>query len=257
MGRKWNDRIEKLTAAERWSRDGLRAIEHPGGVLTIDVDMSHAMASKESLNKAGNAVTYTQMLIVAVASVLTTHSALHRLIAGNRRLLPGSVDICLSISGDNALTPVLIVRDAGKKSLFEISQEVRTGAGKARSDQEERLAVLRKWGWIVPSAFLRRALIRCLMNRLWYRRLASGTFQITVVSTVDMFVPFLFNTAAALGAGRIRDRVIAVNGKSEVRPILPLACCFDHKVWNGMDTAQFLNAVKEELERPPCPSSPR
>jgi pyruvate dehydrogenase E2 component (dihydrolipoamide acetyltransferase) len=101
----------------------------------------------------------------------------------------------------------------------------------------------------VPSGFMRRALMRYLMNQLWYRRLASGTFQITVVPTVDLFVPFLFNTAAALGAGRIRDRVVAVNGHTEIRPILPLACCFDHKVWNGMDTAKFLNAVKEELER--------
>jgi pyruvate/2-oxoglutarate dehydrogenase complex dihydrolipoamide acyltransferase (E2) component len=45
--------------------------------------------------------------------------------------------------------------------------------------------------------------------------------------------------------------VVAVDGRSEVRPILPLACCFDHRVWNGMDAANFLNALKDKLETRP------
>lgn len=244
------DRVEKLDYVERWHSDGLSTLGHPGGVLTIEVDMTQAVALRQTLKGGGTSATFTQLLIVAVSSVLTSHPELHRLVAGKRRLSPSRVDICLSIAGDQAVTPVLMVKDAGSKSLQEIATEVRERADLARSEDAERLRLLRKWGWIVPSGFLRRALLRCLMNQLWYRRLTSGTFQITVLPTVDLFVPFLFNTAAVLGAGRIRDRVVAVNGKIEIRPILPLACCFDHKVWNGMDTAKFLNAVKDEMERP-------
>jgi pyruvate/2-oxoglutarate dehydrogenase complex dihydrolipoamide acyltransferase (E2) component len=61
-------------------------------------------------------------------------------------------------------------------------------------------------------------------------------------------VPFLFNTAAALSAGLARDRVIAVNGQIQIRPILTIACCINHKVWNGMDGIKFLGALKKELE---------
>jgi pyruvate dehydrogenase E2 component (dihydrolipoamide acetyltransferase) len=243
------ERIEKLDYAERWSRDGLRAVDPPGGFLTLEVDMTQASALRSRAKNAGASVTYTQILVVAVASALTKHPELHRLIAGKIRLFPGSVDICLSIAGENAVTPVLIVKDAGRKSLKAITDEVQNGAVRARVEEEKRLGMLKKWGWIVPCALLRRALIRSLLNRLWYRRMVSGTFQVSVVSTVDLFVPFLFNTAAALGGGRVRDRVVAVNGQVEIRPIMELACCFDHKVWNGMDGANFLNAVKEELEQ--------
>lgn len=246
------ERREKLGYMERWTRDGLSAVDPPGGFLTLEVDMTQVRALRKRMKEAGTSVTYTQVLVMAVASALTKHPELHRLIAGNKRLLPDSVDICLSIAGENAVTPVLIVKDAGRKSLEEIAHEVQHGAALARAEEEERLGTLRKWGWIVPFAFLRRALIRCLLNQVWYRRMVSGTFQVSVLSTVDLFVPFLFNTAAALGGGRIRDRVVAVNGQIEIRPILGLACCFNHKVWNGMDTANFLNAVKEELEQSRC-----
>ena len=243
--------IEKLDAAERWFRDGLSVVNQPGGVLTLEVDMSQAVAWRQSQKDKGISYTFTHIVVVAVASVLVEHPELHKLIAGNKRLLPDTVDICLSIAGDHAVTPVLILKDAGRKSLSEIANEVQSRAAEVRAEDEGRLRILRKWGWIVPSALLRRALIRSLLNQLWYRRLASGTFQVTVISTVDLFVPFLFNTAGALGVGRIRDRVVAVDGRSEVRPILPLACCFDHRVWNGMDGANFLKALKDKLETRP------
>jgi len=244
------ERIEKLDYTERWARDGLRAVDPPGGFLTLEVDMTQANALRTKRKDAGTPVTYTHLLILAAASALTKRPELHKLIAGNNRLLPGRVDICLSIAGENTVTPVLIVKDAGRKSLEAITAEVQHGVAQARLEEEKRLGMLKKWGWIVPCALLRRALIRFLLNRLWYRRMVSGTFQVSVVPTVDLFVPFLFNTAAALGGGRVRDRVVAVNGQAEIRPIMELACCFDHKVWNGMDGANFLNAVKEELEQP-------
>jgi pyruvate dehydrogenase E2 component (dihydrolipoamide acetyltransferase) len=217
----------------------------------VEVDMSQAVAWRHSQKDNGTSYTFTHIVVVAVASVLVEHPELHKLIAGNKRLLPDTVDICLSIAGGHAVTPVLILKDAGRKSLGEIANEVQSRAAEVRAEDEGRLRILRRWGWIVPSALLRRALIRSLLNQLWYRRLASGTFQVTVISTVDLFVPFLFNTAGALGVGRIRDRVVAVDGRSEVRPILPLACCFDHRVWNGMDAANFLNALKDKLETRP------
>jgi pyruvate dehydrogenase E2 component (dihydrolipoamide acetyltransferase) len=242
------EKIEKLDYAERWLRDGLSAIDPPGGFLTIEVNMSQANALRVRMKESGIAVTITQILVRAVASVLTKHPDLHCLTAGNRRLLPGTVDLCVSIGGENVVTPVLIVKDAGSKTLEVINKEFRLRLAGVRSEDEKLMNRLRKWGWMVPGAFLRRALIRGLLNRLWYRRMVSGTFQLTVVPTVDLVVPFLFNTVAALGAGRVSDRVIVIDGHIEIRPILVLACCLNHKVWSGGDAARFLNAVKDELE---------
>jgi pyruvate dehydrogenase E2 component (dihydrolipoamide acetyltransferase) len=244
------DRTESLDFAERWFRDGLRAIDPPGALVAVEADMSNAAVFRTRMKRSGTPVTYNTMIVQAAARALNEHPDLHRILAGNRRVFPGTIDICVSIAGDAAVTPVVIVKDAASKSLLELGDEIRNGTPHARQENEKMLAVLRRWGWLVPLAILRRSITRLLLARPWYRRLASGTFQVSVVPTVDFFVPFLFNTAGALGAGRVRDRVVAIEGRVEIRPILILTCCIDHKIWNGMDAAKFLNAVKSCLEQP-------
>jgi pyruvate dehydrogenase E2 component (dihydrolipoamide acetyltransferase) len=245
------ERIENLSPVDRWFRDGLKAIDPPGGFLTVEVDMHRAAILRAGAEARGARVTYTHIIVAAVAAALTRNPDLHRLNAGNKRLIPQTVDVCLSIAGEGAITPVLILRDAGRRDLDSIAMEIRDRTAEARREDEKRLRMINRWGWIVPGSWLRTSLIRFLLNQIWYRRRASGTFQVTVVSNVDLAVPFLFNTAAALGAGRVRDRVVAIDGRIAIRPTLILSCCCDHKVWSGMDTARFLNAVKAELEELP------
>ena len=241
-------RVERLDFAERWLHDGLRLIEFPGGLLSVEVDMSKAVAFRQRMKESGSPVTYTHLIVLAAARVLAEHPELHRLVAGTKRLTPDCVDICLSVAGDGVVTPVVLVRDAANKDLPEIAREVREGAVRAKAEDEKMRAILRRWGWLVPAGVLRRALLRFLRSRLSYCRRVSGTFQISLIPSVDLFTPFLFNTAAVLAAGRVRDRVVAVDGKAVVRPTMALTCCNSHKIWNGMNTALFLNCVKEKLE---------
>ncbi len=240
--------IEKLDYADRWLRDGLRVVAPSGGMVTLDVDMSNAAAFKQSMNEVGTRVTFAHLIVHATARALAEHPELHRLVAGNKRLFPENIVICLSVAGDGVVTPVLMIEDAGKKSLAEIASRVREGAEEAKQSDRKMNELLKRWGWIVPLGIIRRALLGFLLERLWYRRRASGTFQVSVIPSVDSFAPFLFNTAAALGAGRIRDRAVPIEGRIEIRPIMKLTCCIDHKVWNGMDAATFLNSVKDNLE---------
>ncbi|HEY1760779.1 MAG TPA: 2-oxo acid dehydrogenase subunit E2 [Bryobacteraceae bacterium] len=243
-----SDRIEKLSWAERWFRDGLRAIDPPGALLAVEVDMSRPAALRSEKRLVGVSVTYTQIVIVAIAAALQQLPELHRMVAGNKRLTSDTIDICLSVAGENVVTPVVILKDAERRTLELIGQEIKEKTAVARASDQKLTAFLNKWGWVVPAAFARRALIRFLLSRTSYRRTVSGTFQLTALGTVDQIAPFLFNTAAAVGMGEVRDRVIAVDGRPEVRPTAVLTCCCDHKVWNGMDAARFLNAVKAELE---------
>jgi len=54
---------------------------------------------------------------------------------------------------------------------------------------------------------------------------------------------------AILGAGRIDQRVRAVAGQPEIRPILPLSLTFDHRAVNGAEAVRFLGAVIADLQR--------
>ena len=56
-------------------------------------------------------------------------------------------------------------------------------------------------------------------------------------------------TVAILGAGRIRDTVVAIRGAAVVHRVLPLSLTFDHRAVTGGEAARFLNAVIADVER--------
>lgn len=57
-------------------------------------------------------------------------------------------------------------------------------------------------------------------------------------------------TVAILGAGRVHEQVVAVDGKPAVHRILPLSLTFDHRVVTGGEAARFLSAAIADLQQP-------
>jgi len=55
-------------------------------------------------------------------------------------------------------------------------------------------------------------------------------------------------TVAILGAGRVRDEVVAIDGKPAVHPILPLSLTIDHRAVTGGEATRFLSAVIADLQ---------
>jgi 2-oxoisovalerate dehydrogenase E2 component (dihydrolipoyl transacylase) len=56
-------------------------------------------------------------------------------------------------------------------------------------------------------------------------------------------------TVGILGAGQIRDDVVAVDGAPAVHPLLPLSLTFDHRAVTGGEATRFLAAVIADLEK--------
>lgn len=54
-------------------------------------------------------------------------------------------------------------------------------------------------------------------------------------------------TVAIVGAGRVRDQVVVVDGKPAVRPVMPLSVSFDHRVVTGGEATRFLMRLVESL----------
>jgi pyruvate dehydrogenase E2 component (dihydrolipoamide acetyltransferase) len=55
---------------------------------------------------------------------------------------------------------------------------------------------------------------------------------------------------AIVGAGRLHDAVVALDGEPAVRRVLPLSLTFDHRVVTGGEAARFLMAMIADLELP-------
>src|ERR1700749_4484088 len=137
-----SDRIEKLSWAERWFRDGLRAVDPPGALLAVEVDMSRPAQLRSEKRLVGVSVTYTQIVIVAIAAALQQLPELHRMVAGNKRLTSDTIDICLSVAGENVVTPVVILKDAERRTLESIGQEIKEKTAVARASDQKLTAFL-------------------------------------------------------------------------------------------------------------------
>jgi hypothetical protein len=242
------DREERLDWAERWITDALSVLDPAGGFGTLDVDMSRARALIEKLRDRGVPATANLLVVQAAAMALARRPDLHRMVVGTRRARPERVDIGLSVAGSTQYAPIMILSDAAKKSLPVLAEEMRRRLPEVKRKEKDDLAFMRRLGWLVPFAWLRRIVLRALFGSIAFRRKIAGTFQVSCVDRLDVCVPFLFNTAGCLGVGRVRDSVIAVNGQPVVRPILTLAISIDHKAWDGVCAAAFLGEVRKILE---------
>lgn len=119
------------------------------------------------------------------------------------------------------LVPVL--KDADRKSLFEISAEINQLAEKAR------------------DGTLKAGEMKGASNTITNIGSAGGQW----------FTPVLnYPEAAILGIGRIADKPIAKNGEVVIAPVLALSLSFDHRIVDGVTAQLALNQIKRLLNDP-------
>ncbi|HEY3937406.1 MAG TPA: 2-oxo acid dehydrogenase subunit E2 [Bryobacteraceae bacterium] len=238
----------RLDYAERWLRDGLEVCRPAAQFLTLDIDMTRPRALLQIARQRGIRVTYTHILVRAAALALAAHPELHQMVCGSRLHHPNQVDIGLSVAGESFVAPVLVIENAAGKNLPALSEEIARRTPEIQAADRRMLQTLRRWGWLLPFGILRRTLLRCLFRSAKFRRKGTGTFQVSIVPEVDEAFTSLFTTSAILVAGRVRDRVVAVEGLPAVRPTVTLSCSADHRVWDGKAAQRFLLAVRQALE---------
>jgi pyruvate dehydrogenase E2 component (dihydrolipoamide acetyltransferase) len=83
--------------------------------------------------------------------------------------------------------------------------------------------------------------------------LKGGTFTITnfgAMGGIFGFPIIHYPEVAILGMGRFFDKPMVVEGRIEIRKVLPLSLSFDHRVVDGAEAVRFMRAVIELLEDP-------
>jgi pyruvate/2-oxoglutarate dehydrogenase complex dihydrolipoamide acyltransferase (E2) component len=242
------DRIESLPLGERWFPDAFSIMSVPGGFVLRLVDMTQAKAALEILRAAKVPATFTHLIVRAAALALARNPELHQMMAGYKRLSPGQVDIGLSMAGETAFAPVVVLPRADRTPLGQLVPSTNEAIAAARVKEKVDLANMRRFMWLIPFGFLRRFFLRLMSGSLGFRRKLVGTFQVSCLPSVDVITSFLFYTGSILGAGCVRDRVLAVDGQPVVRPTVWLTICVDHAVIDGRRAGDLINAIQKILE---------
>ena len=170
----------------------------------------------------GVKLTHSDLLVALIARVLAKHPRMNASWVGNSICPNAGVNISLAMAvNDGVVAPV--IPNADKASLGAIAVQRREFAERART------------------------------NKLRPADLAGGTFTISNLGMfdVDAFTAIITPPQAAiLAVGRIADRVVAVDGRPAVRPMMTLTLSSDHRVVDGARAAEFLRDVAEAIANP-------
>ena len=190
--------------------------EIPHYYLTAEVDMSEV--SKKRKNLKGISVTH--FIIKAVATALSEFRQVNAIWEENgpRSFSEANIGIAVGLE-DGIIVPVL--RNAGKKTLREISSE--TGSLVSRAKE----------------------------RKLSAEEYSGATFTISNLGMfgIESFLPIINPPQAAiLGIGAIKEKCIPVEGKIEIKPMMKLTLSVDHRAVDGACAAQFMRKLCSILE---------
>ncbi|NPV69091.1 MAG: 2-oxo acid dehydrogenase subunit E2 [Firmicutes bacterium] len=205
--------------------DSFRNVPH--FYLTIDIDADRLADFRESLVKAsdlsgGVRVSYTDIIVKAVARSLAAHPEMNASFSGEGIRRQAAVNVGVAMDTPNGLV-VPVVKNADALSLNDVARQTRVLREKAAA------------GRLMPGDF------------------ALGTFT---VSNLGMFGIDSFHAiinppeAGILAVGQMRQVPVVKSGALVVgwRASLTLSC--DHRVVDGAQGARFMATLRRYLENP-------
>jgi len=176
-----------------------------------------------SIDKAHSSrPTHTDLLIALVARALSKHPRLNACWIGNGIRTYSEVNIGIAMAVKDGVVAA-VIRNADRASVSEIAAQRRELTERARAGRSRPADI------------------------------SGATFTISNLGmyNVDAFTAIISpGQAAILAVGRIADRVVAVDGKPAVRPMMTLTLSCDHRVVDGARAAMFLDDLSAAIREP-------
>jgi pyruvate dehydrogenase E2 component (dihydrolipoamide acetyltransferase) len=167
-------------------------------------------------------ISHTDLLVGVAARVLLQHPRLNASWTAEGIRLHDHVNMGIAIAVNDGVVAA-VIPNAHRASVAEVSIQRRDVAERARA------------GKLRPAD------------------ISDATFTISNLGMyqVDQFSAIITPPQATiLAVGRIADRVIAVDGRPAVRPMMTLTLSSDHRVADGARAALFLKDLTEALREP-------
>jgi pyruvate dehydrogenase E2 component (dihydrolipoamide acetyltransferase) len=164
-------------------------------------------------------ITFTDLIVRAVARTLKRHRRVNASWTGDNIVVHSEINVALAMAVENAVVTGVIPHTDGMS--------------------------------VADVAIRRRDLMqRATVGRLRPEDVGGGTFTISNLGMydVDAFTAIIVPPQAAiLAVGAVIDRVVAVDGKAVVRPMMTVTLSCDHRVVDGARAAEFLRDLVSAL----------
>ncbi len=211
--------------AERMS-ESVRTIPHFSYVEEVDVTELESLRTHLNAERGAGTVplTYLPFLILALVRALAEHPQCNAWYDAGRGVVVRhrAVHVGIATQTPDGLK-VPVIRDAGRKSLEALAQEIRRLSEAARANTATRA------------------------------ELTGSTITVTslgklggIASTPIINIP----EVAIVGVNRAAERPVVVGGAIAIRRMMNLSSSFDHRFVDGHVAAAMIQSLKERLEHP-------
>ncbi len=197
----------------------------PHVTLHTEADATSLVAARTQINlERANAskISYNALLIAILARVLRERPALNACLLDDEICVYEAINIAMAVDTKRGLvTPV--IHNADQLDISAIQQTMDALIARAQAGESP------------PDDF------------------SAATFTLTNLGMyeIDGFTPIINQPQAAiLGVGRIISRPVEQAGGLAFRKMMTLSLSFDHRLIDGGPAAQFLQQVKQLIERP-------
>src|SRR3989338_1230187 len=188
----------------------------------IDVTVLGNIREKEKKKYKDIKLTFLPYIIKAVIGSLKENKLLNASLEQDAIVLKKYYNIGIAVATEEGLI-VPVVKGAEKKSLLDIAKEIQKLSEQARQRTLDLMDI------------------------------KGSTFTITNIGSIGgrFATPMLnIGESAILALGKIYEKPLVINGKIQIRKVLPVSIAFDHRILDGAHAALFTNKMKEYLEDP-------
>jgi len=221
---------EKMSGMRKAIAKAMVNSKHTAPHVTImdEIDVQklwdHRKAYKSVAEEQGIKLTFLPYVVKALVSALKKYPALNTSIDDETMEIIQKHYYNIGIAADTEkglLVPV--VKNADRKSMFAISDEINQLAAKARDGK-------------LSSDEMKGA--TCTISNIGS---AGGQWFTPVINHPEV---------AILGIGRIAQKPIVVDGEIIAAPVLALSLSFDHRQIDGLTAQNAMNHIKRLLNNP-------
>lgn len=221
---------EKMSGIRRAIAKAMVNSKHTAPHVTLmdEIDVTALVAHRKKFKSVaadqGIKLTFLPYVVKALTSALKKFPALNTSIDDSTDEVIQKHYYNIGIAADTEkglLVPV--VKNADRKSVFEISDQINDLAGKARE------------GKLAPAEMKGAS---CTITNIGS---AGGQWFTPVINHPEV---------AILGIGRIAEKPVVRDGEIVIAPVLALSLSFDHRIIDGATAQNALNQIKRLLNDP-------
>jgi pyruvate dehydrogenase E2 component (dihydrolipoyllysine-residue acetyltransferase) len=198
-----------------------------------EIDMTELVRMRESYltkqEEIGIRITYTDMIVMLLSKAIQYVPIVNSAIVDDEIRIWEDINVGVAVSVEageydsGLLVPV--IKNTERKSLTEISREVRDVTTRARN------------GKLTPDDMI------------------DGTITLTNIGGLTpgwlIGTPIINQPQSVIVAtGSILQKPVGVNGKIELRPIMTISFTYDHRVLDGAPIAKFYSRIMELANNP-------